>query len=536
MARFRASAISRCSARGIQHAHLVESRNAGRRNLNVTDVMHALQEQNVQVAAGRIGQQPAPVGNDIQLSISTQGRLLTADEFAEIIVKIGDKRQIVRLGDIARIELGAKNYDTSSYLDGNESLGLAIFQRPGTNALDTAAQIKTLMKELKAKKFPRGVGYDIVYDTTVFVEESVEGVFHTLIEAFVLVFIVVLLFLQDWHATILPMIDVPVSLIGTFAVMALFGFSLNNLTLFGLVLAIGIVVDDAIVVVENVERWLSKGYDAREATLKAMAEVTGPVIAITLVLFSVFIPTAFIAGINGQFYRQFALTIAASTGISAMNALTMTPSRTAQIFKNRKAGAHGHHGEALPWWGIGGLLGLLVIVLLGRAVAPLVGLGIDEHGKLVGDAWKIWGLRIGIMAVAVPLGLLLKYPVNLVLGYLFTAFNKVFDFVTNAYGRIVAGLLRISVVMLIVYVGLLVMTWMGFQRIPTGFIPQQDKGYLIVSVSLPDGTGLERTEAVMRKVSEIALKDDAVAHTITIPGLSLITGTISRTQARCSCR
>ena len=299
-------------------------------NMTAGDVVQALREQNIQVAAGIIGQPPTPSGNPLQLSVTTQGRLLQAEQFSDIIIKTGGNGRVTHLRDIARVELGARDYSANSYLDGRPAMAIAVLQRPGSNALATANGVRKAMAEL-SKNFPKGLEYRIVYDPTVFIQESVNAVTHTLIEAFILVFIVVLIFLQDWRATLLPMIDVPVSLIGTFGVMSALGFSLNNLSLFGLVLAIGIVVDDAIVVVENIERWMAKGLPAREATLHAMAEITGPVIAITLVLSSVFIPTAFIPGISGQFYRQFALTIAASTIISAINALTMAPARAIPI-------------------------------------------------------------------------------------------------------------------------------------------------------------------------------------------------------------
>jgi multidrug efflux pump len=262
------------------------------RNLTANDVLIALREQNVQVAAGRIGSPPSPTGTDFQYTLNTLGRLVDPEQFGEIVVKTGEHGDITKLSDVARIELGAKNYDVASFLDGKPSITMAVFQLPGGNALATAEAVRAEMDRLK-ERFPDGMEYDIVYDTTIFVDESIHEVYKTLFEAFILVFIVVLIFLQDWRATLLPMIDVPVSLIGTFFVMAMLGFSLNNLSLFGLVLAIGIVVDDAIVVVENVERWMSKGLPPREATIKAMDEITGPVIAITLVLSSVFIPTAF---------------------------------------------------------------------------------------------------------------------------------------------------------------------------------------------------------------------------------------------------
>src|SRR5215208_7947755 len=309
------------------------------------DVITAIQQQNIQVAAGRVGQPPIPQGAAVpfDLPINTEGRLSSVEQFEKIIVKSGGEGQLVYLRDVVRpvknddagnpvekgIELGAKNYDVNSYLGAGEdkrypAATLAVFQMPGSNALQTAETIKTRMEELKGR-FPEGIDYRIVYDTTVFVEESITSVYHTLIEAFVLVFIVVLVFLQNWRATLIPMIAVPVSLIGTFVVMSMLGFSLNNLSLFGLVLAIGIVVDDAIVVVENVERWLAQGLSPRDASRKAMDEVTGPVIAIALVLCSVFVPTAFMTGISGQFFKQFALTIAASTIISAFNSLTLSP-------------------------------------------------------------------------------------------------------------------------------------------------------------------------------------------------------------------
>ncbi|MBI3865373.1 MAG: efflux RND transporter permease subunit, partial [Planctomycetia bacterium] len=343
-------------------------------SLTATDVINVLKEQNVQVAAGQIGQQPVPLGQDFQYTLSTLGRLTEPEQFEQIIVKTGTSGEVVRLRDVSYSVLGAKNQDTRCTLDGQPSVGLAIYQLPGSNALETADNIRQQMKVL-AEQFPTGMRYDIVYDTTPFIEESVNEVFHTLRDAVILVAIVVLLFLQDWKAMILPMIDVPVSLIGTFAVMYLMGFTLNNLTLFGLVLAIGIVVDDAIVVLEAVETKLAEGLDARTATIKAMSEITGAIIAITLVLCSVFLPSAMIGGISGQFYRQFALTIAASMIISAVNAMTMTPSRAVMIFKNYKHGAEGHEDtrEALPWWGYAALLGWLGATLLEKYALPAVG-------------------------------------------------------------------------------------------------------------------------------------------------------------------
>src|SRR5437867_735618 len=354
------------------------------RNLTVGDVIRVLREQNVQVAAGQIGQPPVPKGQDFQYTLSTLGRLVEADEFADIILKTGADGEVTYLRDVSRTDLGARSQDTLSRLDGKPSAGLGVFLLPGSNALDTANGIKAKMRELEAR-FPQGLRYAVVYDTTPFIRESVNEVFHTLRDAVILVAIVILLFLQDWKALLLPVIDVAVSLVGTFAVMKLLGFSLNNLTLFGLVLAIGIVVDDAIVVLENIERWLAKGLPVREATIKAMQEITGPIFAITLVLSSVLLPSAFLGGITGQFFRQFALTISVSMIISAINAMTMTPARAAWIFatrdSSRKAIGHGEERkQALPWWSFALLGGLLSVWLLSPSLGFLHGLPQGEAG------------------------------------------------------------------------------------------------------------------------------------------------------------
>src|SRR5262245_67723 len=314
------------------------------RNLTVGDVIRVLREQNVQVAAGQVGQPPVPNGQDFQYTLSTLGRLVEAEQFANIILKTGSDGEVTYLKDVSRTELGARNQDTLSRLDRRPSSGVGVFLLPGANALRTADGIKDKMRELEAR-FPRGLHYGLIYDTTPFIRESVDEVFNTLRDAVILVAVVILLFLQDWKALLLPVIDVAVSLVGTFAVMSLMGFSLNNLTLFGLVLAIGIVVDDAIVVLENIERWLDKGLPVREATIKAMNEITGPIFAITLVLSSVLLPSAFLGGITRQFFRQFALTISVSMMISAVNAMTMTPARAVWIFGGRKPGQHGDQGK-----------------------------------------------------------------------------------------------------------------------------------------------------------------------------------------------
>jgi multidrug efflux pump len=494
------------------------------RDLSATDALKALQEQNVQVAAGRLGQPPAPPGEAFQLTLNAQGRLIDEDQFAEIILKTDPKTGgLTRLKDVARVELGAKNYEMGSYLDGKPCVTLALFQLPGSNAVATAAQIRERMEELKAQ-FPTGVDYRIVYDTTIFVEESIRDVIKTLLEAFVLVIIVVLIFLQDWKATILPMLEVPVSLIGTFFVMSLMGFSLNNLSLFGLVLAIGIVVDDAIVVIENVERWMATGLDSRSATLKAMEEVTAPVLAIAFVLAAVFIPVAFMAGISGQFYKQFALTIAVSTLISAVNALTMTPARCVLVFKNHhSADSHGQAKEALPRSGIAMILGVIgAKFLLPFVEKPLNGvfgsLGIPESVA----SWISWlSTVIGVSLF----GWFVSPVVSKGLNAFLSGFNLVFDKLTNFYGKLITRAIRLAAIVVVIYAGLIGATWYGFKTVPVGFIPQQDKGYLVVNAQLPDGASLERTEAVMNRLTSSISKIPGVAHTISLPGYSVLSST-----------
>lgn len=499
------------------------------RNMTAIDVLQALREQNVQIAAGRIGQSPAPEGQDFQFAINTKGRLLDANQFNDIVVKTGEGSELVRLGDVARTELGARSYDVSSTLDGKPSITMAVFQLPGSNALKTAQLIRDEMARLKSTRFPTGVDFAIVYDTTIVVDESVHEVYKTLFEAFVLVFIVVILFLQDWRATLMPMIDVPVSLIGTLAVMQMLGFSLNNLSMLGLVLAIGIVVDDAIVVVENIERWMAKGLPAREATIKAMAEITGPVIAITLVLSSVFIPTIFIAGIPGKFFQQFALTIAASTIISAINAMTMAPARAVTLIKPHVAG---HDREALPRWGIALIMGYIVFRYLPAFTDPLFGFqdassaGGTHGGSSENSASVLQNVVLSlIFLIGSVVGWISGPRINWGLQRFFHVFNAGFDKVTWVYGKMVAGALRISVIMFIIYIGLIAIAVRGFQVIPSGFLPSQDKGYLVVSAKLPDGASLQRTEAVAKSINEILLATDGVAHTLSIPGYSILTST-----------
>lgn len=426
------------------------------RNLTALDVVNALREQNVQVAAGQIGQPPTPPGQDFQYVMTTLGRLIEAEQFGEIIIKTGDESSVTRLRDVAKIELGARNQDQECYLDGKPTVGLPIFQLPGSNALDTAKRIRTKMEELKSR-FPEGLDYAIVYDTTPFIDESIHEVEKSLRDAVILVAVVVLLFLQSWRSAIIPLLAVPVAIVGTFAVMAAFGFTLNNLTLFGLVLAIGIVVDDAIVVVEAVEHHIEHGLRPREATYRAMEEVSGPVVAIALVLSAVFIPCAFITGITGQFFRQFALTIAAATLISALNSLTLSPALCALL------------------------------------LAPK-----SETRD--------------------PLTMVL----NVTLGWLFKGFNWTFNLATGGYAWIVGRMLRLSLLVLAGYGGLLWLTKYQFGHVPAGFIPNQDKGYLLCAVQLPDSASLERTREVVQRVDKIARETPGVANTVGIVGQSVI--------------
>jgi multidrug efflux pump subunit AcrB len=555
-------------------------------SLNPMDVVTAISQQNIQVTAGQIGQPPVPKGQAFQFTINTKGRLTDPEEFANIVVKTGvsspvtpvsgpslDSENIggatdpsnlstgiVRIKDVVsryrsdspkagmpKVELDAQQYDTSCTLDNQASVALSIYQLPGSNALTVAGAVRKKMKELK-KSFPEGLDYRIAYDTTPFIRESVTEVFNTLRDAVVLVAIVVLFFLQDWRAMILPMIDVPVSLIGTFAVMALFGFTLNNLTLFGLVLAIGIVVDDAIVVLENIERLMATGLGARAATIKAMDEITGPVLAITLVLCAVFVPVCFLPGITGQFFRQFAVTIAVSTVISAINALTMTPSRAVVIFKaSEGAGHHAHKREALPWWIFGVFGGVLSLWLwngihsvlpdwngMNSVLRGWLELPSDPEALNDMETWRYWTI-LGIhflpgLLVGLVVGWFVIRPVNVFLGWVFRGFNRLFDRMTAAYGRVVGLFLKLSVVMMLVYAGLLGLTGWQFFNAPVGFVPQQDKGYLILTVQLQDAASVERTQRTLAKINRLILKgaDDGnpaipgIAHTIAVSGQSVI--------------
>ncbi len=434
----------------------IDPHKASSRDLTASDIVGSIREQNIQVAAGVFGQPPQPTGNLFQLTAQTQGRFSSPEEFGDIILKTGAAGEVTRLRDVARIEMGANDYSIRNYLNGQPAVALAVFQLPGSNAIETRDSVEAAMQEMK-KGFPAGLEYRIVFDTTVFIRESIHAVVKTLIEAMILVILVVVLFLQNWRASIIPLLAVPVSLIGTFAVMAMMGFSLNNLSLFGLVLAIGIVVDDAIVVVENVERNIALGLSPVDATRKAMEEVSGAVVAIGLVLAAVFVPTAFISGLTGQFYRQFALTVAVSTLISAFNSLTLSPALAALLLQP-------HH-------------------------APKDFLGRLIHGSV---------------------------------DWLFRGFNRFFEGSRSAYLSMLGRILRQCGIALFLYGGLIALTWFTFHKVPTGFIPSQDKGYVIAYVQLPDGASLERTRAVSDRMSKMIRETPGVANVVEIVGLSLV--------------
>jgi multidrug efflux pump subunit AcrB len=487
------------------------------RSLSTSDVVTAIEQQNTQVAAGQVGQPPVPSGQVFQLTMSTMGRLVDPEQFGEIILKNDAMGRLVHLRDVARVQLGAESYDQSCTLDGRPSVALSVYQLPGSNALDVARAVRTKMEELK-KRFPSGLDYDIVYDTTPFITESIKEVRKTLIDAVVLVAVVVLLFLQNWRTALIPLVAVPVAVMGTFPVMAMLGFSLNNLTLFGLVLAIGIVVDDAIVVVEAVERQMEHGLAPKEATVEAMRLVSGPVVAVGLVLSAVFVPCAFITGITGQFYRQFALTIAVSTVLSAFNSLTLSPALSALLLKPQHKG-----GIVRP---LPRLAFPLAAAAAGYVYLPPAVQGLARQLPPAVVAWlpdltQTLPLACGV-AAAVIVGWFVGRPLNWLLGWLFWGFNAAFDYSTGLYARVVGVLLRVSVLALAAYGGLLFLTWWGFTRTPTGFIPQQDKGYLLVNVQLPDSASLQRTDTVMRRLEEIAREAPGVSHTIAIGGQSVL--------------
>jgi multidrug efflux pump len=425
------------------------------RGLSASDVVREIRGQNVQAAAGVIGASPNEPGIDLQLSINAQGRLQSEEEFAEIVVKTGANGEVTRLRDIARVELGSSDYTLRSLLDNKPAAAIGIFQAPGSNALSISDNVRKTMAELK-RNMPEGMEYEIVYDPTQFVRASIEAVVETLLEAIALVVVVVVLFLQTWRASIIPLLAVPVSVVGTFAAMYVLGFSINALSLFGLVLAIGIVVDDAIVVVENVERNIESGLGPREATYQAMREVSGPIVAIALVLVAVFVPLAFISGLTGQFYRQFALTIAISTVISAINSLTLSPALAAMLLKSHDA----------------------------------------------------------------PKDILTRF-MDRTLGWFFRGFNFVFLRGANAYSGGVGRVIGRKAVMMGIYLALVGVTFGLFKIVPGGFVPSQDKQYLVGFAQLPDGATLDRTEDVIRRMSDIALKTPGIESAVAFPGLSI---------------
>ena len=486
------------------------------RSLTASDVITAIQQQNTQVAAGQLGQPPIAAGQAFQITMSALGRLTDAEQFGDMILKTDAQGRLVRLSDVAEIELGAQAYDQTCTLNGQPSVALSVYQLPGSNALEVAKRVRTRMEELKGR-FPDGVDYSIVYDTTPFINQSITEVYKTLRDAVILVAIVVLLFLQDWRSAVIPLVAVPVAIIGTFTVMAMLGFSLNNLTLFGLVLAIGIVVDDAIVVVEAVQHHIDHGLSPRDATLLAMTQVAGPVVAIGLVLSAVFVPCAFISGITGQFFRQFALTIAVSTLISAFNSLTLSPALTALLLRPRDKEA----AEPLPRFGFA----IAGAVLAWEFLTPLLARGavhLPEGARNVvvgADEWQI-GLTAALLGSIA--GWLVSRPLNKVLAACFAGFNTGFGWLTEGYVRVVRGLLRVSAIVLLVYGGLLVLTYVGFDRTPKGFIPAQDKGYLLVNVQLPDSASVQRTSKVMERIEAIARETPGVKHTVAVAGQSLL--------------
>jgi multidrug efflux pump subunit AcrB len=482
------------------------------RGLTTVDVVRAIEQQNTQVAAGQIGQPPIASGQVFQFTMSTMGRLIDVEQFGEIVLKADADGRFVRLRDVGNIELGALVYNQSCTLDGQPSVALSIYQLPGSNALDVAKLVRNKMVELH-DRFPEGIDYSIVYDTTPFIEESINEVFKTLRDAVLLVAIVVLVFLQNWRSAIIPLVAVPVAVVGTFAAMAAIGFSLNNLTLFGLVLAIGIVVDDAIVVVEAVEHHIEHGLSPRDATIKAMQQVSGPVIAVGLVLSAVFIPCAFITGITGQFFRQFALTIAVSTVISAFNSLTLSPALTAILLKSGdKSSTPPLPRIAFPI--VGALIGWMY---LSDAAVQLWTTALGEPSATWLDAMPY---LVGLAGALI--GWIVSNPLNALLGTSFRWFNRGFDAATGAYTRVVGGMLRISLIVLIIYGGLLGLTYQSFVSAPKGFIPPQDKGYLLVNIQLPDSASLARTQETVRQIEQVAAEIPGVRHTVAIAGQSIL--------------
>nr|WP_315847414.1 multidrug efflux RND transporter permease subunit [uncultured Achromobacter sp.] len=433
----------------------LDPQKVAQRGMTASEVVAAIREQNVQVAAGVIGASPTQGDVPLQLNVNARGRLQSEEEFRDIILKTSPDGAVTHLSDVARVELDAQEYGLRSLLDNKQAVGMGIMQSPGANALDVSSKVRAAMAELE-QDFPPGVEYRIEYDPTQFVRSSIEAVVHTLLEAIALVVLVVILFLQTWRASIIPLLAVPVSIVGTFALLLVFGYSINALSLFGMVLAIGIVVDDAIVVVENVERNIAAGLSPRDATYRAMREVSGPIIAIALTLCAVFVPLAFMTGLTGQFYKQFAMTIAISTVISAFNSLTLSPALSALLLKS-------HHDK---------------------------------------QDWLTRGM-------------------NRVFGRFFNWFNNMFGRASESYGSGVSGVIRRKAGAMGVYAVLVAATIGVSYLVPGGFVPAQDKQYLIGFTQLPNGASLDRTEAVIRRMSDIALKEPGVQSAIAFPGLSI---------------
>jgi multidrug efflux pump len=433
----------------------IDPERASARGLSASDIVNAIREQNIEVSAGSIGSPPTPVGTVMQIAVNAQGRLASPEEFGEVVLK-ADGDQLTRLKDVARIELGANSYAIRSLLNNDDAAAIAIFEAPGANTIELSQAVRDRMADLE-QNFPEGVHWSVVYDPTVFVRDSIRSVITTLLEAITLVVIVVVLFLQTWRASLIPLVAVPVSIVGTFAVLWILGFSINVLTLFGLVLAIGIVVDDAIVVVENVERHIEDGMTPRDAAHQAMSEVSGPIVAITLVLSSVFVPLAFLGGVTGEFYRQFAVTIAAAVIISGFNSLTLSPALAAMLLQPR-----GARKDAL-----------------GRAIERAVG-----------------------------------RP--------FAAFNRVFRSFGKRYSGGIGGTIARAPRLLLIYAILIVVTVLAFRAVPGGYIPFQDKQYLFAVLQLPEAATIDRTDAVMRKMGEIAMAVPGVENVVQFPGLNAI--------------
>ena len=430
-------------------------------NLSAGEVLAALRAQNIQVSAGILNQPPVPSREAYQINVQTLGRLSTPQQFADIVLKSDAQGRVTRLRDVGRVEIGAADYGSTAFTDRGPGLPLLIFAQPGANSLEVEHEVLSTMKRL-AKDFPPGLAYTIIYDPTIFVGKSVKEVITTIFVAILLVVGVVFLFLQRWRAAIIPVIAIPVSLIGTFSVLYALGISLNNLSLFGLVLAVGIVVDDAIVVVENVERNLELGMAPKEAAYKTMDEVGGALIAIALTLCAVFVPSAFLSGISGEFFRQFAVTIAASTVISCFVSLTLSPALCAVLFKPHQAA------------------------------------DVKRPG------------RIGRLGQVI-----------------FASFNHGFEWLSNAYGRLTHRLVQMAGLMLAIYALLIGFAAFQFGRAPTGFIPEQDQGYLITVVQLPPGATLDRTEAVVKRAIDIILNTRGVEHVAPFAGLDATTFTVA---------